>query len=67
MRPRKISRKNGALEREIANVDNFFMKFCSKGKHRNEMVAGGKCGVKADFLVLFHFVLRLGWELLQPA
>lgn len=33
MRPRKISGNNRALERETMSVDNFFMKFCSKGKH----------------------------------
>lgn len=31
--PRKISGNNRALERETMSVDNFFMKFCSKGKH----------------------------------
>ena len=58
MRPRKISRKNWALEQEPMGTDIFFKKLCSKGGQKNEVVARSECGVKTDFFVhLFYFVL----------
>ena len=58
MRPRKISRKNWALEQEPMGADIFFKKVCSKGGQKNEVVARKDCGVKTDFFVhLFYFIL----------
>lgn len=46
MRPGLSSRKHGALERENMSAENWFIKCYSKEDQRNEVVAGGECGVK---------------------
>lgn len=62
MRPGKISRKKGALERKTMSVDNFFVKLYSTEEGRDRVVAGGDYRVKQIlfFIPILVSVFRMG-------